>query len=62
LCRGIGAVIFLGGVLAIVVCVLQPEDRISLAVAGTLMLLLGVAFFIARPITEEHLSADVKDL
>ena len=62
LCRGIGAVVFLGGILCLVVALLMPHDRIGPLVGGLIMLVLGVAFLTAKPITAEHLAARMDDL
>jgi hypothetical protein len=40
----------------------MPNDRIGPLVGGLLMSLLGVAFLIAKPITNEHLATGIDDL
>jgi hypothetical protein len=60
--RGLGVFVFLVGLLCLVVALLMPNDRLGPLVGGSLMLVLGIAFLIAKPINAEHLKAGVNDL
>ncbi|MES1196230.1 MAG: hypothetical protein ABUL58_04725 [Steroidobacter sp.] len=62
LARGIGVFILLAALLTLVVAVLIPEDRFGLLIGGTVMMFLGVAFMLAKPITVEHLASKIDDL
>jgi hypothetical protein len=62
LCRGIGAIVFLGGVFCLGVALLTPHDRLGPLVGGLIMLALGLAFLTAKAITAGDLAARIRDL
>jgi membrane-bound ClpP family serine protease len=50
------------GVLIIVAAALMPSDRIVPMIGGTVAIVLGSAFLVAKPITAEHLKSGIADL
>jgi hypothetical protein len=62
LCRGIGVLVLVTGILCIVVGIISPNDRIGPIVGGAIAVVLGCAFLLAKPNTAEQLASGVADL
>jgi hypothetical protein len=62
ICHGVGGFFVTCGLLAIAGGILMHNDRLGPIIGGVISTLIGGAFFVAKPITAEHLSSGMDGL
>jgi hypothetical protein len=61
-CRGMGGLCLAIGLLAVAGGIVMANNHLAPIIGGAISIVIGGAFFVAKPITRQHLSSGIDDL